>query len=115
MCKPEFEIVYLPKEQYKGTPVPLDYRNDSYYDLEISPLNENGCTVSLVRKPREAFEANHHDTLYQDYWEAPEAYGVVDEQGKVLACIEVTPEEWSNRLLVTELWVSKELRGKGVG
>ena len=85
-----FEIVYLPKEQYKGTPVPLDYRNDSYYDLEISPLNENGCTVSLVRKPREVFEANHHDTLYQDYWEAPEAYGVVDEQGKMLACIEVT-------------------------
>ena len=40
---------------------------------------------------------------------------MVDEQGKVLACIEVTPEEWSNRLLVTELWVSKELRGKGVG
>ena len=115
MCKPMFEIVYLPKERYKGTPVPLDYRNDSYYDLEISPLDENGCTVSLVRKPREVFEANHHDTLYQDYWEAPEAYGVVDEQGKVLACIEVTPEEWSNRLLVTELWVSKELRGKGVG
>ena len=110
-----FEIVFLPKEKYKGTPVPLDYTNDSYYDLEISPLNENGCTVSLVRKPREAFEANHHDTLYQDYWEAPEAYGVVDEQGKVLACIEVTPEEWSNRLLVTELWVSKELRGKGIG
>jgi len=115
MCKPMFEIVYLPKERYKGTPVPLDYRNDSYYDLEISPLDENGCTVSLVRKPREVFEANHHDTLYQDYWEAPEAYGVVDEQGKMLACIEVTPEEWSNRLLVTELWVSKELRGKGVG
>ena len=115
MDKPMSEIVYVPKERYKGTPVPLDYRNDSYYDLEISPLNENGCTVSLVRKPREAFEANHHDTLYQEYWENPEAYGVVDEQGKVLACIEVTPEEWSNRLLVTELWVSKELRVKGVG
>ena len=88
MCKPMFEIVYLPKERYKGTPVPLDYRNDSYYDLEISPLDENGCTVSLVRKPREAFEANHHDTLYQDYWEAPEAYGVVDEQPTAL---------WMNR------------------
>ena len=46
MCKPMFEIVYLPKERYKGTPVPLDYRNDSYYDLEISPLNENGCTLT---------------------------------------------------------------------
>ena len=109
------EIVFLPKEQYKGTPVPLDYENDSYYDLEIGPMDEKGCAIALVRKPRETFEANHRDTLYQDYWEDPEAWGVVDEQGKVLACIEVTPEEWSNRLLVTELWVSKELRGKGVG
>ena len=109
------EIVFLPKEKYKGTPVPLDYRNDSFYDLEISPLDENGCRISLVRKPTDAFEANHQDTLYQEYWENPEAYGIVDEQGKVLACVEVTPEEWSNRLLVTELWVSKELRGKGFG
>ena len=45
-------IVFLPKEKYKGTPVPLDYRNDSYYDLEIDPLDEKGCTISLVRKPR---------------------------------------------------------------
>ncbi len=109
------EIVFLPKEQYKGTPVPLDYENDSYYDLEIGPMDEKGCAISLVRKPREAFTADHHDSLYQEYWEAPEAWGVVDGQGKVLACIEVTPEEWSNRLLVTELWVSKELRGQGVG
>ena len=33
----------------------------------------------------------------------------------MLACIEMCPEEWSNRLLVTELWVSEELRGKGIG
>ena len=34
------EIVFLPKEKWKGTPVPLTYSNDSYYDLEISPLTE---------------------------------------------------------------------------
>ena len=37
------------------------------------------------------------------------------ESGEMLACIEVCPEEWSNRLVVTELWVSEELRRKGVG
>jgi len=40
---------------------------------------------------------------------------VVSESGEMLACIEVCPEEWSNRLVVTELWVSEELRRKGVG
>ena len=108
------EIVFLPKEKWKGTPVPLSYRNDSFYDLEISPMDEKGCTISLVRKPAE-IEANHSDSLYEDYWENAEAYGVVSEQGKMLACIEMCPEEWSNRLLVTELWVSEGLRGKGIG
>ena len=109
------KIEFLPKDKWKGTPVPLTYTNDSYYDLEISPLNETGCTVSLVRKPAEPFVRNHSDSLYQDYWENAEAYGIVSEQGEMLACIEMCPEEWSNRLLVTELWVSEELRGKGIG
>ena len=39
----------------------------------------------------------------------------VSGQGELLACIEVCPEEWSNRLIVTELWVSDELRNKGIG
>lgn len=109
------EIVFLPKDRWKGTPVPLTYTNDSYYDLEISPLKETGCTVSLVRKHAEPFMRKHSDSLYQDYWENAEAYGIVSEQGKMLACIEMCPEEWSNRLLVTELWVSEEFRGKGIG
>jgi ribosomal protein S18 acetylase RimI-like enzyme len=53
--------------------------------------------------------------LYQDHWENAEAFGVVDDDGKMKACIEVCPEEWSNRLLVTELWISEELRGIGLG
>ena len=110
------EIVFLPKEKWKGTPVPLAYRNDSYYDLEISPMNENGCTVSLVRRSAEAFERSHSDSLYQDYWDNAEAYGIVSGDGeKMLACIEMCPEEWSNRLLITELFVHEKLRGRGYG
>ena len=49
----EIKIEALPKEKWKGVPIPLVTRSDSYYDLEMSPLNENGCTVALVRKPTE--------------------------------------------------------------
>ena len=117
----EFSIVALPKEQWKGTAVPMVTRNDSYYDLEITPLDHDGCTVSMVRKAAEAEivhtpeEYDFPDSLYQDHWEKAEAYGVVGDDGRLRACIEVCPEEWSNRLMVTELWVSEELRGKGVG
>ena len=91
------------------------------YDVEISPLDHDGCTVSLVRKAAEMEivhtpdEYDFPDRLYQDYWENAEAYGVIGDAGELLACIEVCPEEWSNRLMVTELWVSEPLRGKGIG
>lgn len=117
----QYEIVALPKEQWKGTPIPMATRNDSYYDFEISPLDHDGCTISIVRKPAEQDivhtpeEYDFPDGLYQDHWEKAEAYGVVGSGGEMLACIEVCPEEWSNRLMVTELWVSEGLRRKGVG
>lgn len=115
------EVVKLPKEKWKGTPIPLVTRSDSYYDLEISPFDSGGCSMSLVRKQAEEEiihtpeEYDYPDGLYQDHWVNAEAYGVVSENGQLLACIEVCPEEWSNRLMVTELWVTEQLRGKGVG
>ncbi len=115
------EIVALPKERWKGTAIPMTIRSDSYYDFEISPMDREGCAVSLVRKPAEKEivhtpeEYDFPDSLYQDHWEKAEAYGVVSDAGELMACVEVCPEEWSNRLMVTELWVCEALRGKGIG
>ena len=117
----QYEITALPKDKWKGTAIPLVTRSDSYYDLELSPLTREGCSVSLVRKPAEKEivhtpeEYDFPDSLYQDHWEGAEAYGIVSETGEMMACIEVCPEEWSNRLMVTELWVSEALRGMGIG
>ena len=115
------EIIALPKEPWKGTPIPMVLRSGSYYDVEIRPLDRDGCTVSLVRKEAEEEivhtpdEYDFPDQLYQDFWEKAEAFGVVGDDGKLQACIEVCPEEWSNRMMVTELWIAEELRGKGIG
>ena len=116
-----YEIAALPKEQWKGKPIPLTTRSNSYYDFEIDPLNADGCTVKIIKKQAEEEiihtpeEYDFPDSLYQDHWENAKAYGVVGKHGELLACIEVCPEEWSNRLMVTELWVSDELRGMGIG
>lgn len=115
-----YEIVPLPKETWKGTVVPIRYTTDTYYDLELTE-SENAFTARLVKKQFDTpvthtpEEYNFPDRLYQDFWEKAEAYGVVGEAGELLACIELCPEEWSNRLLVTELWVSEGLQGQGLG
>ena len=117
----EYGIVALPKEKWKGAVIPMVTRSGSYYDIEMSPLDGEGCKISLVRKQAEKEivhtpeEYDFPDRLYQDHWEGAEAYGVLSGEGEMLACIEVCPEEWSNRLMVTELWVCEELRRKGVG
>ena len=119
--RPIPEIVPLPRERWKGTPIPMVIRSGSYYDVEIRPLDGDGCTVALVKKDVDAEivhtpeEYDFPDALYQPHWEKAEAYGVVGAGGELLACVEVCPEEWSNRLMVTELWVSEALRGQGIG
>lgn len=116
-----FKIVELPRENWKGAAIPMVTRSDSFYDFIIDPLDSSGCTISLVRKSAEKEivhtpeEYDFPDSLYQEHWENAEAYGVISDSGDLLACIEVCPEEWSNRLIVTELWVSEELRSQGVG
>lgn len=117
----EFQIEYLPKEKWKDTPIMLVTRSDSYYDFKIKSLDSEGCTVSIIKKQAEQEivhtpeEHDFPDRLYQPYWEAAEAYGIVGGDGSLLACIEICPEEWSNRMIVTELWVSEQLRGRGIG
>ena len=115
------EIIALPKEQWKGVKIPLVTRSDSYYDFKIDPLDEKGCSIQMIKKKSEEEilhtpeEYDFPDSLYQDHWENAEAYGVVGENGELRACIEVCPEDWSNRLLVTDLWICDELQKKGLG
>lgn len=117
----QYTIEYLPKERWKGAPIMMVTRSDSYYDVEISPMDENGCRIRLVRKKAEKEivhtpeEYDFPDSLYQDHWEGAQAYGIVGDNDELLACIEVCPEEWSNRLMVTELWVCDRLQKKGYG
>lgn len=118
-----YEIIHLPKENWKGTPIMIRYTTEEYYDLETT-VDSNGFNVKMVKKQFKSpvthspEEYDFPDSLYQDHWEKAEAYGIVNEQdGKkeLLACIELCPEEWSNRLMVTELWVADKLHRQGIG
>ena len=117
------DIVPLPKEEWKGTPILMRYTTEEYYDLEIT-TEADAFSVQMVKKrfdqpvTHTPEEYDFPDRLYQNHWENAEAWGIVSQVGgkkKLLACIEVCPEEWSNRLIVTELWVADELHRRGVG
>lgn len=119
----DYPIIPLPKEEWKGTPIPIRYTTEEYYDLEMTAEGD-GFRVEMHKKrfgtpvTHTPEEYDFPDSLYQDHWEKAEAFGIVresDEKKELLACIEICPEEWSDRLMVTELWVTDELQRQGIG
>ena len=115
----ELEIQELSKENWKGTLLPVSYLSDYYYDIWIEKT-EDGFHIPIKKKQFEATfrhlpeDGEYPDRLYEDWWENARAFGIV-ENGILLAAIEICPEEWSNRLLITELFVGEEIRGQGYG
>lgn len=117
------KIIHLPREQWKGTVVPIGYTTETYYDVNMQKVSDgydiaiHKCKfdVPVTHSPE---EYNYPDKLYQEHWEKAFAWGIVEEREgtkELLACIETCPEEWSNRLLVTELWVHESIRRQGIG
>lgn len=122
MKKNNYNIIPLPKEQWEGTVIPMRYTTEEFYDVKLE-TEKDGYHVTLC-KSRFAEPVSHYpeeydfpDKLYQPHWEKAFAWGIVSEEdgeAKLLACIETCPEEWSNRLMVTELWVHESLRRQGI-
>ncbi len=119
----EKNIIFLPKEEWEGTVIPMRYTTEEYYDVQVE-RDDSGFYVQMQKKQFEVpvshypEEYDFPDKLYQPHWEKASAWGIVrnTERGReLLACIETCPEEWSNRLMVTELWVHEKLRRQGVG
>lgn len=115
----EYEIVHLPKEKWKGYCIAIAYTTEEYYDVTVE-RTEEGFQVGMEKKSfgkpvtHTPEEYDFPDKLYADYWEKACAQGVIVED-RLVAAIETCPEEWSNRLRVTELWVDSEYQKRGIG
>ena len=81
----DYEIIALPKEEWKGTGIPLDYTTETYYDVETITGPE-GFSVMMKKKKfdtpvtHKSEDYDYPDGLYQDHWEKAEAYGIVKKE-----------------------------------
>jgi len=114
-----YQIIHLPKEQWQNHILPMGYTTTQYYDVVIDQ-KPTGFNVNIELKDfdepvtHSPDEYDFPDRLYQEFWPEACAWGVVDN-GELVAAIETCPEEWSNRLRITELWVHPAWQKKGVG
>lgn len=108
-------ILPLPREQYDYFELHYEYTTTAHYVASLTETDDS-FAYTFRREPYPAPRTETNiDTLYQDYWDEPEAFAAVGEDGTVLGYVEFAPEEWNGRLRMTQLLVLPESRGKGAG
>jgi len=112
----DYEITELEKEKWQGYNLEFRYVANERYDIKIIRTSDDDFCVSLkkilldvpyVKMPDKS------DKLFQPWWDEAMAWGIV-ENNRLIAAIETAAEVWSNRLMVTELWVHENYRRKGI-
>ena len=106
-------ISELSREQYKDFELVFSYESKAYYDLRLR-ATENVFALEFVRTPCAPIRKEFTDKLFGEWWDDPRAYGLWDGK-EMLGILEVTPEEWNNRLRVTNLCVQEDCRRRGFG
>ena len=109
------KIQPLDRETWQGYEFPFDYTSHNYYDIEINRTNDN-FNVSFIKNPFDKpyiNPPNDMDKLFKPWWDDVKAWGI-EENGRLVAAIETSVEEWSNRLRVTVLWIDYAYRRKGI-
>lgn len=114
-----YKVELLNKEKWKNYILDNGYRSEEYYDVELSEDSLHNVNLKLTRKKltnpivHTSEEYDFPDRLYQDHFPDAKAYGVLKNK-KLIGVIEVNEEKRSNRLRVTELYVDKDYRRRGI-
>ena len=105
-------ISELPRQQFEQYELVFTYESRAYYDLKLRCTN-NVFALEFVRTPCEPVHKEFVDRLFAPHWDDPHAFGLWDGRD-LRAVMEVTPENWNNRLRVTNLCVQEGYR-RGYG
>ena len=106
-------IAELPREKFEGYQLVFTYDSKAYYDLKIR-TTKNVFALEFVRTPCAPIHKEFEDRLFAPHWDDPHAYGLWDGN-QLVAVMEVTPENWNNRLRITNLFVQDGFRRRGYG
>jgi ribosomal protein S18 acetylase RimI-like enzyme len=110
------KITQLEQAQWQDYQLAFHYISNHYYDVTIDH-SVNQFQVSFTKKPFPTpYEKmpDDSDKLFQPWWDDVLAWGIIDDDGELVAAIETAVEIYSNRLRVTELWVDDNYRRKGI-
>ena len=112
----EYSIKELTKEEYDYHELHYIYRSSEHFVRQISQ-DKNAFSFSFTREAlKTPYYHDSYDILFSDNWQDISAFGLVNnENDEIIAYLEISREEWNDRLRITNLLVKEEYRGKGFG
>ena len=108
-------IVELEREKWQDYRLEFRYTSNNYYDVGIDHTGD-GFNVIFNKRPYDTpfyKEPDDTDKLFQLWWNDVKAWGIIENK-RLVAVIETAVEEWSNRLIVTEIWIDDAYRRQGI-
>ena len=101
-------------QKWKGKSFLFRYTTSHHYQVSITQLPEE-VLIHLKReelpKPvTKSFESS----LYSHWLINPQVFGAFEEDN-LLGFIELSQEDWNNRLRIANIWVAEEHRFQGIG
>ncbi len=109
------EIKSLDRQEYDYFLLEYKYSTSERYRVNTVQTKQVMSLEFVREKLPKTLYFENNDTLFQEYWDNPEAYGIFDKDGNLCAVVEVAFEEWNNRMRLTQLLVYEPYRRKGFG
>lgn len=107
------KIVQL-DQTWRGKSFLFRYTTSHYYDVSLSE-EEDKVSIQMERK---AFEKpltkQFESSLLSDWLSEPLLFGAF-EGNHLLGFVELSSENWNNRLRISNIWVEEEHRFTGIG
>ena len=112
----EYEIRELPREKYDYWELHYTYRSDYCYRAYVTDTDGEIAFRYVKERLDEPIFHDSYDTLYQEYWQNCTAFRYFENgETEPSAYLEINREFWNSRLIITQLLVREDRRGKGIG
>lgn len=112
----DFFLKKLPKKLYKYHELHYVYTSNEHFTPTLISSKEQFSVTFNREQLKTTYNHDSYDTLFDDTWNHCEAYGVfADKCNEPIAYLEVSREEWNDRLRITNLLVKEKYRRCGIG
>lgn len=107
-------LVALPRERFEGFEMHVPYKSSACYQVHFS-AEEGELAAVMRRETCPPSEMDYCIHLFDGRLEAPQAFAMIEDDGRMLALVEVSPETQEQRLRITHLAVDDAHRRRGLG